>query len=88
MANDAMIAAASDPAYTALFVEDGLFWHLLTFCAGVGGSMLIIGSAAGVVAMGIEKIPFMWYLKRITWLAFSGYIAGIAMIWLMDLILN
>ena len=83
-----MIAAASDPAYTALFVEDGLFWHLLTFCAGVGGSMLIIGSAAGVVAMGIEKIPFMWYLKRITWLAFSGYIAGIAMIWLMDLILN
>ena len=88
VANDAMIAAASDPAYTALFVEDGLFWHLLTFCAGVGGSMLIIGSAAGVVAMGIEKIPFMWYLKRITWLAFSGYIAGIAMIWLMDLILN
>jgi len=88
VANDAMIAAASDTAYTALFVEDGLFWHLLTFCAGVGGSMLIIGSAAGVVAMGIEKIPFMWYLKRITWLAFSGYIAGIAMIWLMDLILN
>ena len=82
VANDAMIAAASDPAYMSLFVEDGLFWHLLTFCAGVGGSMLIIGSAAGVVAMGIEKIPFMWYMKRITWLAFLGYISGIVIIWL------
>ena len=51
VATDAMIAASADPAYTAFFVEDGLFWHLLTFCAGVGGSLLIIGSAAGVVAM-------------------------------------
>ena len=50
-----MIAASVDPAYTMMFIEDGLFWHLLTFCAGVGGSLLIIGSAAGVVAMGIEK---------------------------------
>ncbi len=82
VANDAMIAAASDPAYAALFIEDGLFWHLLTFCAGVGGSLLIIGSAAGVVAMGIEKIPFMWYFKRITGLALLGYLAGIIVIWL------
>lgn len=81
VATDALIQASADPAYTALFVEDGLFWHLLTFCAGVGGSLLIIGSAAGVVAMGIEKIPFMWYVKRITWLAFIGYVAGIATIW-------
>ncbi len=88
VANDAMIAAAADPAYMSLFVEDGLFWHLLTFCAGVGGSMLIIGSAAGVVAMGIEKIPFMWYVKRITGLAFLGYLAGIAMIWLETLFLE
>ena len=85
VANDAMIAASADPAYTALFVEDGLFWHLLTFCAGVGGSLLIIGSAAGVVAMGIEKIPFMWYVKRITLIALAGYVAGIACIWLMTL---
>jgi len=85
VANDAMIAASADPAYTALFVEDGLFWHLLTFCAGVGGSLLIIGSAAGVVAMGIEKIPFMWYVKRITLIALAGYLAGIACIWLMTL---
>ncbi|MDE6522059.1 MAG: sodium:proton antiporter NhaD [Muribaculaceae bacterium] len=88
VANDAIIATSSDPSYTSLFVQDGLFWHLLTFCAGVGGSMLIIGSAAGVVAMGIEKIPFMWYAKRITWLAFLGYIAGIAVIWLESLFLN
>ena len=83
-----MIASAADPAYTALFVEDGLFWHLLTFCAGVGGSLLIIGSAAGVVAMGIEKIQFMWYVKRITWMALLGYIAGIVFIWLETLIIS
>lgn len=83
-----MIAAAADPAYTALFVEDGLFWHLLTFCAGVGGSLLIIGSAAGVVAMGIEKIQFMWYVKRITWMALLGYIAGMVCIWLETLIIS
>lgn len=88
VANEAIIAASADPAYTSLFVEDGLFWHLLTFCAGVGGSMLIIGSAAGVVAMGIEKIPFLWYMKKITWLAFIGYISGIAVIWLESLILS
>lgn len=71
--------------YAQYFVEDGLFWHLLTFTAGVGGSLLIIGSAAGVVAMGIEKIPFFWYLKRISFLALLGYIAGIALIALESL---
>ena len=88
VATDAMVTAAADPTYMSFFVEDGLFWHLLTFCAGVGGSLLIIGSAAGVVAMGIEKIPFMWYAKRITWLAFLGYVAGIATIWLETLIIT
>ncbi len=88
VATPEMISAAADPAYMALFVEDGLFWHLLTFCAGVGGSLLIIGSAAGVVAMGIEKIEFMWYVKRISWMALLGYVAGIACIWLETLFLN
>lgn len=60
------------------FACDGLFWQLLAYCAGVGGSMLIIGSAAGVVVMGLEKISFGWYLKKFTWIAFVGYIAGIA----------
>ena len=76
-----------DPTYLSYFVEDGLFWHLLTFTAGVGGSLLIIGSAAGVVAMGIEKIPFFWYFKKITFIAFLGYLAGILFIWLENFIL-
>lgn len=60
---------------------DGIFWQLLAYCAGVGGSMLIIGSAAGVVVMGLEKITFGWYLRKITWIAFVGYIAGIICYW-------
>ena len=61
---------------------DGVFWQLLAYCAGVGGSMLIIGSAAGVVVMGLEKITFGWYMKKITWIVFVGYIAGILYYWL------
>ena len=76
-----------DVQYLMYFEEDGLFWHLLTFTAGVGGSLLIIGSAAGVVAMGIEKIPFFWYFKKITFIAFLGYLAGILFIWLENFIL-
>lgn len=60
---------------------DGIFWQLLAYCAGVGGSMLIIGSAAGVVVMGLEKITFGWYLRHITWLAFVGYVAGMLIYW-------
>lgn len=60
---------------------DGIFWQLLAYCAGVGGSMLIIGSAAGVVVMGLEKITFDWYMKHISWVAFLGYIAGIVSYW-------
>lgn len=59
------------------FAVDGIFWQLLAYCAGVGGSMLIIGSAAGVVVMGLEKITFGWYMRHITWIAFVGYLAGI-----------
>ncbi len=69
------IQAAGDMAV------DGIFWQLLAYCAGVGGSMLIIGSAAGVVVMGLEKISFGWYMKKITWIAFVGYLAGIACYW-------
>ena len=61
---------------------DGVFWQLLAYCAGVGGSMLIIGSAAGVVVMGLEKITFGWYMKKITWVAFVGYLAGIIVYWI------
>ena len=61
---------------------DGIFWQLLAYCAGVGGSILIIGSAAGVVVMGLEKITFGWYMKRISWVAFAGYLAGILYYWI------
>ena len=62
---------------------DGIFWQLLAYCAGVGGSILIIGSAAGVVVMGLEKISFGWYLKRVTGSAFIGYLVGIFCYWVI-----
>lgn len=55
---------------------DNQLWHFIAYSAGTGGSMLIIGSAAGVVAMGMEKINFFWYLKKISWLALIGFLAG------------
>ena len=58
------------------YAVDGMFWEFLAYCAGTGGSVLIIGSAAGVAAMGILKIDFIWYVKNISFLAFLGYIAG------------
>lgn len=64
--------------YAANFVQDGVFWEFLSYCAGVGGSLLIIGSAAGVIAMGLEKINFGWYLKRFSLIALIGYLAGAA----------
>ena len=87
----ASIAAMTDPvaiAYAANFVQDGLFWEFLAYCAGTGGSILIIGSAAGVAAMGMERIDFIWYLKRISLLAFLGYVAGAGVYYLQSLILH
>jgi Na+/H+ antiporter NhaD/arsenite permease-like protein len=75
-----MYPVVADPA--SAMAIDGIFWQLLAYCAGVGGSMLIIGSAAGVVVMGLEKITFGWYMKKITWIAFTGYLAGILCYWL------
>jgi Na+/H+ antiporter NhaD/arsenite permease-like protein len=74
-------------APTGDMAVDGIFWQLLAYCAGVGGSMLIIGSAAGVVVMGFERISFGWYLKNITWIAFVGYLAGMFSYWLLRLFL-
>ena len=78
--NDAAMAGlgTEELAHQSQFLQDGAFWHFLAYCAGTGGSCLIIGSAAGVAAMGMEKIPFMWYLKRISGLALLGYLAGAA----------
>lgn len=71
---------AAGEIYRLSFVQDGSFWLLLSYCAGVGGSMLIIGSAAGVVVMGLEKMNFGWYMKHISWLALVGYLAGAAVL--------
>jgi Na+/H+ antiporter NhaD/arsenite permease-like protein len=68
---------------------DNPLWHFIAYSAGTGGSMLIIGSAAGVVAMGMEKIDFFWYFKNIAWLALIGFLSGgLAFILLRDFVLN
>ena len=64
------------------------FWEFLAYCAGTGGSVLIIGSAAGVAAMGIEKIEFFWYIKKISWLAIIGYFSGAAVFMLQHYLLR
>jgi Na+/H+ antiporter NhaD/arsenite permease-like protein len=58
------------------YPPDSFLWEFIAYCAGTGGSILIIGSAAGVAAMGMEKIDFVWYLRRISALALLGYISG------------
>ncbi|PIV18418.1 MAG: sodium:proton antiporter, partial [Flavobacteriales bacterium CG03_land_8_20_14_0_80_35_15] len=63
---------------------DASVWHLIAYAAGTGGSMLIIGSAAGVAAMGMEKIDFIWYTKKITWLAVVGYVLGYLLLLFME----
>ena len=70
-----------------IFATNHPFWEFLAYCAGTGGSLLIIGSAAGVAVMGMEKIDFIWYVKKITLLAFAGYIVGALVFILMDVTL-
>ena len=73
------LVAASQGMYSMdVYPTDHYFWEFLAYCAGTGGSCLIIGSAAGVAAMGLEKIEFFWYLKKISLLALLGYVAGAA----------
>ncbi len=71
-----LVAASIGMYDLSMFPPDHVFWTFLAYCAGTGGSALIIGSAAGVAAMGIEKISFMWYLKHISLIALVGYSAG------------
>ncbi len=74
--NVPLVAASMGMYDMSVFPMDDHVWHFIAYAAGTGGSMLIIGSAAGVVAMGMEKISFFWYLKNISWLALLGYVAG------------
>jgi Na+/H+ antiporter NhaD/arsenite permease-like protein len=87
----ASLALISDPAaleYAGHFIQDGLFWEFLAYTAGTGGSILIIGSAAGVAAMGMERIDFIWYLKRISLLALLGYAAGAGVYYIESLFIH
>jgi len=72
-----------DPTHVQ-FMQDGIFWELIAYTAGTGGSILIIGSAAGVAAMGLEKIDFIWYMKKISLLAALGYFAGAGIYYLQE----
>jgi len=74
--NVPLVAAVQGMFPLSLYPTDHEFWELLAYCTGTGGSALIIGSAAGVAAMGIEKISFFWYLKKISWLALIGFFSG------------
>ena len=73
MIPDTMTAAGN----VAIYGTDGTFWQLLAYSAGIGGSLLIIGSAAGVVVMGLQNISFGWYMKKFSWIVLVGYLAGI-----------
>jgi len=74
--NVPLVAAAQGMYSLQQYPSDHYFWEFLAYCAGTGGSTLIIGSAAGVAAMGMERIDFLWYLRRISWLAVLGFLAG------------
>ncbi len=75
-------------SYAYNYIQDGVFWEFLAYTAGTGGSILIIGSAAGVAAMGLEKIDFIWYTKRISLLAFLGYLGGAGVYYLQHMLLH
>ncbi len=76
--NVPLVAASMGMYNMQQYPTDGFLWEFMAYCAGTGGSILIIGSAAGVAAMGLEKIDFIWYMKKISWLALLGYFAGAA----------
>ncbi|GJM99683.1 hypothetical protein PR202_ga16814 [Eleusine coracana subsp. coracana] len=76
--NVPLVAAAMGMYDLTSYPQDSDFWQLVAFCAGTGGSMLIIGSAAGVAFMGMEKVDFFWYIRKVSGFAFAGYAAGIA----------
>ncbi|MDE6451730.1 MAG: sodium:proton antiporter NhaD, partial [Odoribacter sp.] len=80
---ESILPTTPENRYLLNFVRDGDFWNLLAYCTGTGGSLLIIGSAAGVVVMGLEKINFIWYVKHITWIALLGFVSGIGIYYLL-----
>lgn len=86
--NVPLVAASMGMYPLSYYPTDHFFWEFLAYCAGTGGSALIIGSAAGIAAMGLERITFMWYVKKITWLALIGYFAGAVTFLLLQGLMN
>ena len=90
MIDNVPLVAAAQGMYaiapTGEFAASGSFWQFLAYCAGTGGSCLIIGSAAGVAVMGLEKIDFIWYLKKISLLALVGYLGGAGLFYMMHVL--
>lgn len=86
--NVPLVAAGMGMYDMATYPTDHYFWTFLAYCAGVGGSCLIIGSAAGVAAMGMERIDFLWYFKNVSWLALIGYLSGAGIFMLQHYLLN
>ncbi|HSX10886.1 MAG TPA: sodium:proton antiporter NhaD [Chlamydiales bacterium] len=84
--NVPLVAAGIGMYDLQTYPVDSYFWQLLAYCAGTGGSILVIGSAAGVAFMSLEKVSFYWYLRKAGWIAFLSYLAGIMMYLLQDLI--
>ncbi|MEM1323136.1 MAG: sodium:proton antiporter NhaD [Bacteroidota bacterium] len=82
--NVPLVAASMGMYPMETFPVDDSLWHFIAYSAGTGGSMLIIGSAAGVAAMGMERIDFIWYLKKVSWLAMLGFLAGAGVFILME----
>jgi Na+/H+ antiporter NhaD/arsenite permease-like protein len=82
--NVPLVAGAMGMYSLTVYPPDSTFWEFLAYCAGTGGSALIIGSAAGVAIMGILKIDFLWYFKKITWLALLGYFSGALVYYLLS----
>jgi len=76
--NVPLVAASMGMYSLTQYPPDSFLWEFVAYCAGTGGSILIIGSAAGVAAMGLEKIQFFWYVRRISGLALLGYFGGVA----------
>jgi Na+/H+ antiporter NhaD/arsenite permease-like protein len=86
--NVPLVAATQGMYSLTQYPMDDFIWEFLAYCAGTGGSILIIGSAAGVAAMGMEKIDFFWYVKKISWLALLGYLAGAGVYLLQESLIN
>lgn len=84
--NVPLVASCMGMYDLSIYAMDHDFWFLLAYCAGIGGSMLIIGSAAGVVVMGLQNISFGWYLRNFSWIACAGYLSGILAYWLLGLL--